>query len=195
MNSMIQRYLPPAIVLGAAVFFAWPPPAPLDLGDDVVRASSVRWRSDDLTDPPVIEPASDPFQEVLVLSEEVVEAANAVAEVAATGPAPEELQAGLRLDGFANMGGRTWAVVNGRPRLPGDAIRIGDVNRHPCEIVSIETDHIVVRCEKTVTKIRPRPQGNARRVAAITAAPTSMTPNNEATVAPPTGDVSPPPQD
>jgi hypothetical protein len=167
MNPAIQRYLPPLLVFGAAMFFAWPPSAPLDLGDDIVRVTSVGWRPSDLADPPWIKPTSDPFQEVLVASEEmeVEPETGELVAAAPAGPAPEQLKAGLRLDGIANMGGRKWAVLNGRPRLPGDLVRTEDAHRSQCEIVSVHADHIVVRCLETVTEIRPRPFGPPRPTA------------------------------
>ena len=62
MNPTVQRYLPPALVFGAALYFGWPPSEPFDLGEEVVRANSVRWRPEDVAEPPVIKPAVDPFE-------------------------------------------------------------------------------------------------------------------------------------
>jgi hypothetical protein len=83
----------------------------------------------------------------------------AVADIAPArplGPDAETLKAGLQLDGIANVGGRTWAVLNGRPRLAGDFVTTNDVNRYKCQIVSIQSDHIVVRCQETIAELRPR---------------------------------------
>lgn len=157
MNSIVHRYAPPALVIGAGLFFGWPPAEPFDLGDEIVRTGSVRWRSDDLASPTWIEPASDPFREVLLAKQQVAETENAELVVKPTGPPEAELKAALRLDGFAEMGGRTWAVVNGRPRLVGDTVTTSDANRHRCEVVSIASDHVTVRCQETTTKILPAP--------------------------------------
>jgi hypothetical protein len=189
---MLQRYLPPAIVLAAAICFGWPPAQPLDLGEDIVRASSVRWRASDLDAPPLIEPATDPFKQVLVASEQQAEAEMAAVELPPAGPDPAELAAGLQLDGFADMGGRTWAVLNGRPRLPGDEVITNDANRYRCRLVAIESDHIIVRCEQTETKLRLQPFGGKH---ASTRDP-APSPTAQPTTAPePGGDpVAPPPQ-
>lgn len=192
MNPTVQRYLPPILVFGAALYFGWPPAEPLDLGEDVVRANSVRWRPEDLAEPVVIKPAADPFEAVLVASDEMEvepETGKLVAATTPPGPAPEVIQAGLQLDGIAMMGNRLWAVLNGRPRLPGDLILTNDANRHTCEIVSVHSDRIVVRCEETLAEIRPRPAGTARPVAAKHA-PTATEGN---TPTAPVGIVPPPP--
>lgn len=191
MNPTIQRYLPPTLVLGAALYFGWPPAEPLDLGEDIVRASSVRWRSQDLAEPTVIKPVGDPFAAVLFASEEEVESETEklAAVTTPTGPDPETIQAGLQLDGIAKMGNRFWAVLNGRPRLPGDTILTNDTDQHQCEIVSVYADHIVVRCQETVTEIRPRPAGFGRSDAASR----SPAATENSTPAAPSGDVPPPP--
>ena len=72
------------------------------------------------------------------------------------GPDPSELQSGLVMTGVADMAGRKWAIVNGRPRLPGDTVRTADNNRHACEVVSVASDYVVVRCEETIAKIHIR---------------------------------------
>ncbi len=192
MNPTVQRYLPPTLVLGAALYFGWPPAEPLDLGEDVVRANAVRWRPEDVAEPPVIKPAANPFAAVLFAGAEMEvepETGKLVAATTHAGPAPEIIHAGLQLDGIAKMGNRFWAVLNGRPRLPGDMIFTSDANRYECEIVSVYPDRIVVRCEETVTEIRPRPAGTARPAAAAHA--TTAAENNAPTAA--VGDVPPPP--
>lgn len=195
MNPTVQRYLPPLIVIGAAIFFGWPPAAPLDLGEDVIRANSVRWRVGDLEDPPAFEILVDPFREVLV-NEPKPEQVAGVIEVEPTGPEPAAIKAGLSLDGMAQMGGRTWAVLNGRPRLPGDFLRTDDANQILCEIVSVHDDHVVVRSEGTVVEVFVQPFG-ARRIAsrsranALPSAPSSANPTDENSATP--GEVPPPP--
>jgi len=190
MNPLLQRYLPPLLVFGAALFFGWPPSAPLDLGDDVVRATSVRWRPDDLVDPPVIEPASNPFQAVLVADEASIVEPELAQPTRPAGPTAEVLTSGLRLDGIASMGGRRWAVLNSRPRLVGDLVRTSDTERHQCEIVSIETDHVVVRCQETVAKLQPRPAGSQRPAAASQVPAAAPDRDNQ----PSADEVPPPPQ-
>lgn len=188
MNPTVQRYLPPSLVLGAALYFGWPPAEPLDLGADVVRANSVRWRPEDVAEPPVIKPAANPFEAVLVASDEMEvepETGKLVAATTPAGPPAEEIRAGLQLDGIAEMGNRFWAVLNGRPRLPGDMIF---ATGHKCKIVSVFPDHIVVRCQETVVEIQPRPAGSSRPAAAgATKAIENTAP------AAPAGDVPPPP--
>lgn len=189
MNPTVQRYLPPLLVFGTAIYFGWPPAKPLDLGDDIVRANSVRWRSEDLAKPELITPAADPFRAVLVASEEMEvepETGKLVAATTPSGPPADAIRAGMQLDGIAQMGNRFWAVLNGRPRLPGDAIVTNDANRFACEIVSVFPDRIVVRCEDTVVEIRPRPAGSNRPVQNVTkVTPTAESPTPPNSVAPP----------
>jgi hypothetical protein len=156
MNPHVYRYLPPVLVLVAALFFGWPPSKPLDLGDDFVKASSVRWRPNDLADPPRVTSSRDPFEEPVAAVEEVEISDADIALARPLGPDAETLKAGLQFDGLANVGGRTWAVLNGRPRLAGDFVTTNDANRYKCQIVSVQSDHIVVRCQETVAELRPR---------------------------------------
>ena len=96
MNPTVQRYLPPILVFSAALYFGWPPAEPLDLGEDVVRANSVRWRPEDVAEPPVIKPAADPFEAVLVASDEMEvepQTGKLVAATTPAGPALEVIQA------------------------------------------------------------------------------------------------------
>jgi hypothetical protein len=162
----------------------------LDLGEDVVRANSVRWRPEDVAEPSVIKPAANPFAAVLFASDEMeVETGKLVDATTPAGPAPETIQAGLQLDGIAKMGNQFWAVLNGRPRLSGDTVFTNDANRLKCEIVSVYPERIVVRCEETVTEVRPRPAGTARPAAASHMPAASE--NNAPAAA--VGDVPPPP--
>lgn len=158
MNPIVQRYLPPLIVIGSAAYFGWPPSKPLDLGDDIVRATSVRWDNDDLREPTLPPITADPFREVIVAEEDPAEM---VAEELAipTGPDPAVIQSGLSLDGFADTAGRRWAIINGRPRLAGDIVTTTGIEAYRCEIVAVEAGHVVVRCQQTVTEIRPLPFG------------------------------------
>lgn len=156
MNPFVQRYLPPALVVGAATYLGWPPAKPLDLGEDVVRATAVRWRPKDLKPPAPIEAERNPFQAAPVASTEpdVATSAELKPEVP-TGPSAETIKAGLRLDGFANLGGQTWALINGRPRLPGDTVVTDDTQQYQCQLVAVADDSITVRYEELIVEIRP----------------------------------------
>jgi hypothetical protein len=159
MKTVIHRYGPAIIVLGVALHLGWPETSSIDDGDAVVRAKAVRWRPKDLIDPPQITADIDPFLEVLVTTKETVvepETGKLVASSPPTGPPQSELESGLQIDGIAIMGGRTWAVINGRPRLPGDEVQTSDANRHRCEILAVETNHIVVRCQETIATLQSR---------------------------------------
>ena len=199
MNSLMQRFAPPAAVLGIALYLGWPPSKSVDYGSDVVRAKAVRWRADDLEHPPQVTAQTDPFREVLVATaEKVVEpdTGKLVAPMGPTGPLPSELQEGLRVDGIAMIGGRRWAIINGRPRLPGDQVKTADANRFLCEILSVGSDHAVVSCEQTIAKLRPK-RKRSRRVASAGSAgssgsaeaiePTTATGLPAASVPPPPG--------
>jgi hypothetical protein len=164
MNALVTKFAPPTIVLGAAFYLGAPPAAPLDLGESVVKAAAVRWKKDDLLPPVINRPAISPFGEVLVASEEMEvepETGKLVVATKPAGPDPEDLRSGLQLVGIAQMGGRKWAVINGKPRLPGDKLNTDDNKQLTCTIVSVESDHAVVSCEETVIKLRARPIGAA----------------------------------
>lgn len=158
MNPIVQRYLPPLIVIGAAFYFGWPPSKPLDLGEDIVRATSVRWKPDALSDPAVPQITADPFREVMVDEPDPAAAQSDQPETPA-GPDPGTIRAGLTLDGFADTSGRRWAIINGRPRLLGDMVSTTGAEVLVCEIISVQEDRVVVRCQETVTEIRPLPFG------------------------------------
>ncbi|QDT13325.1 hypothetical protein [Planctomycetes bacterium K23_9] len=162
MIAIAQKFAPPAVVLGAALYLGMPPAAPLDLGESIVRASAVRWKKDDLKPPVITKPAANPFHEVLVASEEMEVEPDTGKLVVATkpsGPDPAKVRAGLSLSGIASMGGRKWAVINGKPRLPGDTLKTNDANHLLCKIVRIENDHAVIACEETIVEIRAQPFG------------------------------------
>ena len=191
MNFLIQRFAPPVAVLGIALYLGWPETPSADYGDNLVRAKAVRWRPKDLTDPPQIASTVDPFREVLVTTEETVvepETGKLVAPTKPAGPPQSELESGLRIDGIAYMGGRHWAVINGRPRLPGDEVRTADANRYPCEILSVEREQVVVRCQETIATLRP-----ARHPSSSVAAQPATNVTEPITPTEPPGDVIPPP--
>lgn len=162
MNHWVQRYAPPAIVIVAAVYCGWPPRRPLDLGDDIVRATSVRWRPQDLSPPPPVESSRDPFAETAVEAEQSEVAVEDVEPAAPAGPDAETLRAGLHLEGIASLGGHTWAVVNGRPHLEGDFVRTNDANQYECQIIAVAAEYITVRYEDLTVDVRPG--GSKRKV-------------------------------
>ena len=156
MSPNVNKVMPPGLVIAATLYFGWPPSAPLFQSDDTVRATAVRWKREDLQDPPPISVKVDPFASVLVASgqqEVEEETGKLIPATKPAGPDPAVLQQGLVLSGIAEMSGQKWAILNGRPRLPGDTLVTNDVNRHSCEVVSVGQDHAVVRCEGTVAQI------------------------------------------
>tara|TARA_R110002049_G_scaffold4601_5_gene32097 strand:- start:139447 stop:140049 length:603 start_codon:yes stop_codon:yes gene_type:complete len=198
MSSLMQRYATPIVVLGIALYLVWPAPAPVDYSSDVVRAKAVRWRPQDLQHPPDVSAKVDPFREVLVTTEETVvepETGKLVIPTRPTGPPAAEIESGLAVEGIAVMGGRNWAIINGRPRLPGDEVITLDANRYRCEIIAIEPDKVVVQCQETTAVLKPR--GGA----AIPAANHDSPAETESTFGaalkllgqPPRSQVSPPP--
>lgn len=189
MNPVVQRYLPPAIVLGSAIYFGMPPAEPLDLGEDIVRATSVRWDKDDLENPQLPTIVTDPFREVIVANaqtEDVVDEPEVP-----SGPQPADLQAGLTLDGFADTAGRRWAILNGRPRLVGDTVLTTGMAPYTCEIVAVEADRVLVRCQGTLAEIRPQPFGTKKTAASKA---TSQPPVTQTDFTPAVEDIAPPPQ-
>ena len=190
MNPLMQRYATPAVVLGIATYLGWPGSTPTDYGSDVVRAKAVRWRANDLDHPPTVRATIDPFREVLVATEETVvepETGKLVAPTKPTGPSASEIESGLRVDGIALMGGRKWAVINGRPRLPGDQVKTDDANRYRCEILSVGTNQVVVVCLETTVTLRPR-----RHESTSVAAQEQTTASEQVTVQPLSNQAPPP---
>ncbi len=156
MNPNVTKFLPPGLVVMATLYFGWPPSRPLIQSDATVRATAVRWKPDDLASRTSIEVSNDPFASVLVVSDQhevEEETGKLIPATRPAGPHVSELKNGLSLTGIAQMAGRRWAILNGRPRRPGDQIRTDDNHRHSCEIVSVAADHVIVRCEETIAKI------------------------------------------
>ncbi len=174
MNSILQRYGLPVVVLGCALYLGWPPAKPLDLGDDVIRARAVKWNPADLqfsnADPDVV----DPFRQVLVVKEPVQPAAELHELEPTSGPSEQEIRDVVHLTGLAKIGGRTWAIVNGRARLAGDTFRTGDQVVKTCKVVSVHTDHIVVECQQTFAVVRP--QVSRGTTTKVSTAPAVVTP-------------------
>ncbi|MDA8744059.1 hypothetical protein N9N28_05450 [Rubripirellula amarantea] len=156
MSPNVQKLLPPSLVIGAAIYFGWPPSGSTVVNEGIARATSVRWRADDLEPPAIPSITVDPFASVLVVTAEKEveeETGKLIPATRPAGPPERELRAGLSLTGIANIAGQQWAILNNRPRLPGDVLKTNDNNRHECEIVSVERDHVLVRCEETIAKI------------------------------------------
>ena len=184
MNSILQRYGLPVVVLGFAFYLGWPPAQPLDLGDDVVRARTVKWNPADLevsnADPGVV----DPFRKVLVVKEPVQPADELPDPEQTSGPSEQQIRDVIQLTGLANIGGRTWAIVNGRARLAGDTIRTGDQEVRTCKVVSVHKDHIVVQCQQKIAVVRPQvSRRTTTKVSKGSAVETSERPGESATQA------------
>lgn len=195
MNPTVQKYAPPVIVLGAALYLGWPPAAPMDLGENLVQAKAVRWKSHDLDPPSALGTIADPFRPVLVVKAEPA----AVEEDSATvplGPAVDEIRAAVKLSGIANSGGRAWAILNGRARLAGDMIKTNDKTVPDCKLIAIAKDHVLVQCQQTFAVIRPQVSGSAGKTTASDPA-NKITPEENQTPArvpaPPPPNVGPPP--
>ncbi|NND98739.1 MAG: hypothetical protein HKN47_15570 [Pirellulaceae bacterium] len=200
MNPTIERFGPPAIVLGLALYLGWPPASPLDLGDDLVNAKAVRWKVSDIEPPPEPTDLTDPFRAVLVADESMEvepETGRLVESTKPAGPDPNDIETGLRISGIASFGGKQWAVVNGKPRLPGDVVFTSDSKQLRCEIVSVSNDHLVVRSEETFVTLRPKPFGSQTHGTKTTApsTPPSVDSTTPVTVETPgeTSKIPPPP--
>ena len=156
MNLNIQRLMPPLLVFAAAVYFGWPAAQSLLKEEPIVRATSVRWRSEDLDVPTKPHITKNPFQSVLVADEtqEVEEeTGKLIPATKPAGPNPNELTGGFRLTGIAQMGTVRWAILNGRPAKAGDLVETQNSYRHRCEVIEVHQDHILVKCEETMVKI------------------------------------------
>lgn len=195
MNPIVQKYAPPVIVLGAALYLGWPPAAPMDLGENLVQAKAVRWKSQDLDPPTALGTIVDPFQPVLVVNAQpaAVEEDSAAAPL---GPAVDEIRAAVKLSGIANTGGRAWAILNGRARLAGDMIKTNDKSVADCKLVAIAKDHVLVQCQQTFAVIRPQVSDSGSKTTTLDPA-NEITPKENQTPAtvpaPPPPNVGPPP--
>ncbi|WP_182870838.1 hypothetical protein [Stieleria mannarensis] len=149
MNVALQKYGPPAVVIAIALHLGWPPSAPLDLGEDVVRAKSVRWKVSDLQSPS--RPAAinkDPFAAVLVETSAADSETHATTDESVPdepiGPTPEDLHVGLRLGGIAQTDHHRWAIINGRVCKIGDRLPVIGLNDLSATIRDIAADHVTV---------------------------------------------------
>lgn len=169
MNASIQKYGPPVVVIAIALYLGWPPTPPMDLGDDVVRAKSVRWKVTDLT-PPVLPTAitGDPFAEVLVDSKDQdsgkVAAAKEQEAAVLAGPTEHDLQQGLRLAGIAQTDHQRWAIINNRVCRRGDRLAVIGLDGVFAEIREIGVDQVSVAAGNLSTQIRPQPRTKTQPV-------------------------------
>lgn len=164
MNPTLQRFGPPILVFGAALYLGWPPAESVDYGSDVVKAKAVRWKPADLEPPKIITTVKNPFEAVLVASDELEvepETGKLVVSTKPAGPPADAIQQGLAIDGIAVMGSSRWAVINGRPQIVGDVVNTTDSDRFACEIIDIQSDHIRVRSEGVEFRVVQR-RGSAR---------------------------------
>jgi hypothetical protein len=155
MNPTVQKYAPPMVVLGAVLYWGWPPVEPLDLGNDLVKARAVHWKAADLESPREPENVVDPFRPVLVAKQETEQAEEQIAKMP-VGPSEDNIRAVLRLTGIAKMGGRSFAIINGKACVAGERLRTYDDLVKSCKLMSIHPDHVVVQCEQTFAVIRPQ---------------------------------------
>ena len=196
MKSLMHRFGPPALVFGAALYLGWPPAAPLDLGESVVKAKAIRWKKDDLLAPPTLDVVVDPFRQVLVAKAEMKpekDMEEMVAESKAPELTSEAIMSELELTGIANMGGRYWAILNGKPHLQGDTITTGDSQEISYEVIAIQSDHVIIRNRKTTVTLRPKPFGKQMSQTASKPAVQQPTPQPQS-FAPPLSTTIDPPQ-
>ena len=160
MKTRLRKFGPPVAVIGAALYLGWPPSAPMDLGDDIVRAKSVRWKVTEL-DPPnlTIHTAPDPFAAVLVdaTSNQPVMPQGKPQQVRneSWGPTENDLRKGLSLSGIARTDSYRWAVVNRRVCRPGDTVPVIGLVDVEATIEQIHHDKITVAVDALIVDIRP----------------------------------------
>ncbi|MDV6031267.1 MAG: hypothetical protein F9B45_14425 [Phycisphaera sp. RhM] len=192
MNVHVQKYAPPCAVLAIALYLGWPPEAPLDLGEDVVRAKSVRWKVADLETPPLPTVISkDPFAAVLVQrpSADASEAdASGATPEEPLGPTDQDLRNGLRLGGIAQTDHHRWAILNGRVCKLGDQVPVLGLDNVSATIREIASDHVTVVADSLTIQIkreeRPKRSTDASARPATLATPTAG--KTGATAQPPT---------
>lgn len=148
MNVNLQKYAPPCAVLTIALYLGWPPETPLDLGEDVVRAKSVRWKVADLETPTLPAMISkDPFAAVLVQPPSADASEGDPSDATPdepTGPTDEDLRNGLRLGGIARTDHHRWAIVNGSVCKPGDQVPVLGLVDVSATIREIAANHVTV---------------------------------------------------
>ncbi|TWU08190.1 hypothetical protein [Stieleria varia] len=166
MNPIVQKLGPPGLVLCAALYLGWPADRPMDLADNAVRAKTVRWKPDDLKPPVgIASQEKDPFQPVLVTAKPkpVSSRPDLVVVDSIEYPSESLVRSELMLAGIAQIGGRRWAVINGKTRVVGDEI---DVDGQNVTVQSVAADHVVLGSGPLEIKLRPYRQPRARRAIA-----------------------------
>lgn len=163
MNASLQKYGPPAVVIAITLYLGWPPSKPLDLGDEVVRAKSVRWKASELEVPRLPRKANkDPFEKVLVAATpQLVASTGRVESVepeTPRGPTELDLQKGLKLAGIAQIDSHRWAIVNQRVCCVGDKIAVIGLSDASAELCEIHSDHIKVKLQELTATIRQQPR-------------------------------------
>lgn len=181
MNPAVERFGPPAFVLGIALYLGWAPAAPLDLGEDIVRAKSVRWKGTDLVSPTTVAGSQrDPFEPVLVKAVKqtdelptTVDGADASETVMlpVTGLTENDLLIGLKVSGIAAANQYRWAIVNGRAVSAGDTVPITGQREKTAlitevlsDVVIATADDVTVRLVKTRRSERPSLVNEERRL-------------------------------
>lgn len=164
MNPSIERFGPPALVLSIALYLGWAPSAPLDLGDDLVRAKAVRWKQTDLVSPHSIDIAGrNPFAPVLKKPEQHLAIADA--SMVATkndsavlepiiGLTENDLMIGLKLTGIAQTDQRHWAIINGRIVSAGDRISITGQRDKTALITKVTSDVVIATADSVTVHLK-----------------------------------------
>lgn len=193
MNPSIERFGPPALVLGIALYLGWAPAPPLDLGDDLVKVKAVRWKKADLGAPTSVAVGQrDPFAPVLEkpepkqmgTTEKVSSKSNhqdVVLEPEST-LTEKDLLMGLKMTGIATTDQRHWAIINGRIVSAGDMVPITGqreqtalITKVGADFVFATADGVSVQLKKTRRSERPtlNPEGLKKRASSQTVFPSS----------------------
>ncbi|QEG01800.1 hypothetical protein Mal15_58810 [Stieleria maiorica] len=185
MNVALQKYGPPTVVIAIALYLGWPPPAPLDLGEDVVRAKSVRWKISDLQSPslPTVI-GKDPFAAVLVEPTSGDPATTAKTPESVpdepTGPTPADLHVGLRLGGIAQTDHHRWAIINGRVCKIGDQLPVIGFTDLSATVRDIAADHVTVVAGPLTVELKQQ-ERKPRSGKTTNASPPAVTPSSPQT--------------
>ncbi|MCA9138707.1 MAG: hypothetical protein KDB00_18175 [Planctomycetales bacterium] len=161
MNGYIQKYGPPIAVIAVALYLGWPPEAPMDLGDDLVRAKSVRWKVADLESPrsPPISNAN-PFEKVLVKPtasrQQNSDKATESEADKPLGPTEQDFQKGLKLGGIAQTDIHQWAIINRDVHRVGDQVPVIGMVDVYVTIRDIQDDHVTVAAGELTIILRPQ---------------------------------------
>lgn len=156
MKPVMKRLLPPGIALVTAAYVGWPPAEPLDLGEDVVKAKSVRWRPDDLQPPASRTLSRDPLIPVLVAKSDAHADVKApsTAPVDPSRPTIADVQTAITFHGVADLTGQRWAVLDSGPKQRGDRWPLSTHPEATCELAHIGDSQILVRCGELSVSIK-----------------------------------------